>query len=138
MSGSTFSPGEIVRKINQLWLNGHVKEIGQYLHPGIIIVHPGFSGRSEGAEMVLASFAEYVKSAATTAFSASDFQEDVFENTAVVSYRFETTYEIQGITYDGSGRDLWVFEKGGDGWKALWRTMSGVEETERPGTSHPE
>jgi hypothetical protein len=39
-------------------------------------------------------------------------------------------YERAGRRYRSSGRDLWVFQKQGETWIAVWRTMLDIKESE--------
>ena len=34
--------------------------------------------------------------------------------------------EREGASWRSTGWDAWVFERRGDGWVAVWRTMQGV------------
>ncbi|PYQ46356.1 MAG: hypothetical protein DMF78_26525 [Acidobacteria bacterium] len=53
---------------------------------------------------------------------------DVAGETAVVSLRYEMLYERSGKRYRATGRDLWVFERDGPAWLAVWRTMLDLDE----------
>jgi len=34
-----------VRRINRVWLEGQVEDLGPMIHPEIVMVFPGFAGR---------------------------------------------------------------------------------------------
>lgn len=130
MASPGMDPVQIVQRINRLWQDGDVEAIGDYLDPDVVLVQPGFAGRAVGAEAVLQTFEEYVADATTLEFSESEHRADVFVDTAVVAYRFVATYEYKGARYEGAGRDVWVFERGDHGWRAVWRAMVDLEEAE--------
>ena len=53
---------------------------------------------------------------------------DVVGETAVVSFGYQMVYERSGSRYRVTGRDLWVFQKQGGAWIAVWRTMLDTDE----------
>jgi hypothetical protein len=119
-----------LRQINQTWLDGRVDDLAPLVHPEIVMVFPGFAGRIQGREAFLAGFRDFCQSATIQDFREQDHQVDVAGDTAVVSFRFEMVYERSGERSRSSGRDLWVFQQQGNAWKAVWRTMLDMEDTE--------
>ncbi len=61
-------------------------------------------------------------------FEESDRQIDVFGEAAVASFAFALVYERGGEKYRSTGRDFWVFSRGEQGFKAVFRTMLDVAE----------
>ena len=49
-------------------------------------------------------------------------------NCAVESFRFEMVYARDGGRWRSTGRDLLMFERKGDSWLAVWRTMLDLAE----------
>lgn len=119
----------MIRSINQAWLDGRVDGIAPHIHPDIIMVFPGFAGRVEGREALLAGFRDFCENATVHEFREHDHGIDVAGDTAVVSFRYEMVYERSGERYRSSGRDLWVVQLDAGEWRAVWRTMLDVEET---------
>jgi ketosteroid isomerase-like protein len=122
------SAAATMHRINQAWLDGRVEDLAPMVHPEIIMVFPGFAGRIQGQEEFLAGFRDFCSNARVHEFSEHDDQVDVAGDTAVVSFRYEMVYERSGGRYRSTGRDLWVFQQQGSGWKAVWRTMLDTEE----------
>jgi len=58
---------------------------------------------------------------------------DIAGDTSVVTFRYEMIYERDGRKYHSSGGDLWVFQKNGEEWMAVWRTMLDVKEKPQSG-----
>jgi hypothetical protein len=117
-----------MRQINQAWLDGRVEDLAQCVHPDIVMVVPGFSGRCQGRDVFLAGFQDFCQNATTHEFREDDLQVDVAADTAVVSFRYEMIYERSGERYRATGRDLWVFQLTGGEWLAVWRTMLDLQE----------
>ena len=117
-----------MRRINRVWLDGNVEALAPMVDPDIVMVFPGFSGRIQGREQFLAGFRDFCENARVHEFHDLDYESDVVGDTAVVTFRFEMTYERSGERYRSTGRDLWVFRDQGSGWIAVWRTMLEMQE----------
>jgi ketosteroid isomerase-like protein len=119
---------EEMRLINAAWLEGKVDDMEGSIHPDFVMALPGFAGRVEGRDAMLAGFRDFCENAKVHEFRDHDLQIDVSGRTAVVTVQYEMTYERAGARYRATGRDLWVFEKHGDSWVAVWRTMLDMQE----------
>ena len=117
-----------MRRINRVWLDGEVERLGPMVHPEIVMVFPRFTGRIQGREEFLAGFRDFCQKAIIYEFQEQDHQIDVAGDTAVVTFRYCIVYERCGERYHSTGRDLWVFQKQGNAWLAVWRTMLDLEE----------
>jgi ketosteroid isomerase-like protein len=118
-----------MRQINQAWLGGRVDDLAQWVHPEIVMVFPGFSGRCQGQEVFLAGFQDFCQNATTHEFHEHELQVDVAADTAVVTLRYEMVYERSAARYRATGRDLWVFQLSSGEWLAVWRTMLDLQES---------
>jgi hypothetical protein len=119
---------ETMRQINQAWLNGRVEHLAPMVHPEIVMVFPGFTGRVQGRETFLAGFRDFCQNARIHEFREQDHQADIAGDVTVVTFRYDMVYERSGKRYRSTGRDLWVFLKQGRAWIAVWRTMLDMEE----------
>jgi hypothetical protein len=117
-----------IRRINRVWLEGQVEELGPMIHPEIVMVFPGFAGRTQGRQEFLAGFREFCENAKVQEFRDHDHQTDIAGHTAVATFQYEMVYERSGERYRSTGRDLWVFQSEGDAWIAVWRTMLEMRE----------
>jgi hypothetical protein len=117
-----------MRRINKARIDGQVEDLAPLVHSEIVMVFPGFAGRTQGREEFLAGFREFRQSATIQEFRDDDYQVDAVDDTAVVSFRFDMLYERSGERYRATGRDLWVFRKEGSAWIAAWRTMLDTQE----------
>jgi ketosteroid isomerase-like protein len=117
-----------MRQINRAWLDGQVQDLAPLVHPEIVMVFPDFTGRMQGREDFLAGFRDFCRNATIQEFREHDHQVDVAGDTAVVNFRYDMVYERSGKRYRSTGRDLWVFQKQGGAWIAVWRTMLDMAE----------
>jgi hypothetical protein len=115
--------GDLLGRINQAWLEGRIDDLGPLFHPDLVMRYPGFAGRAEGREAMVAGFAAFHESARVRGFDPDEPQIDVVGETAVVSLGFVMVYEREGRSYRSTGRDLWVFAREDTRWLATWRTM---------------
>ena len=117
-----------MRVINQAWLDGQIEDLAPMVHPEIVMVFPNFAGRIQGRKDFLAGFRDFCQNASIQEFRERDQQVDVAGDTAVVTFRYDMVYERSGKRYCATGRDLWVFQKQGRAWIAVWRAMLDMEE----------
>ena len=118
----------IMRRINRVWLDGQVESLGPMVHPEVVMVFPRFTGRIQGREEFVAGFRDFCQNARIYEFQDHDRQIDVVGDTAVITFRYRMVYERCGERHHATGRDFWVFQKQGNAWIAVWRTMLDVEE----------
>jgi nuclear transport factor 2 (NTF2) superfamily protein len=117
-----------MRRINQAWLDGQVEDLASMVHPEVVMVFPDFSGTIQGRENFLAGFRDFRQNATILEFREHDQHVDVAGETAVVTFRYDMVYERSGERYRATGRDLWVFQKQGGAWIAVWRAMLDMQE----------
>jgi Domain of unknown function (DUF4440) len=119
---------ETLRRINQAWLDGRPGDLAPLIHPAMAMVYPGFAGRAEGRDAIVAGFVDFCSNARVDSYREGEPQIDVAGETAVMSYTFEMLYERSGEKYLATGRDLWVFTHHEGQWLGAWRTMIDIVE----------
>lgn len=120
---------ETMRQINDAWLASRIDDVAPLIHDEIVMALPGFAGRVPGREAFLAGFRDFAETATVLHFRGGEHQIDVVGDTAVVTFGYEMLYERSAARYQVTGRDLWVFEKDANAWRAVWRTMLDLNET---------
>lgn len=114
---------QALQQLNAAWLHGELEHLADVLHEHMVIVPPGFSQRIEGRAACAEGYEDFARMARVQSYSEADATVDVQGSTAVVNYRYEMTYEMDGATYQDSGHDLYVFVHEDGRWQALWRTL---------------
>jgi len=117
-----------MQRINRTWLDGRPEDLVPLFHPDMTLVFPGFAGRAEGREAIVAGFVEFCRNATVHDYLEADHQADVVGDAAVASFAYEMVYERSGKRSRATGRDLWVFVRQGGEWVAIWRTMLDLAE----------
>jgi hypothetical protein len=120
--------GESLRRINEAWLSSRPEKMKPMLDEKIVMIYPGFVGRSEGQEAFIAGYVDFCEQALMISYQESDLKIDVGDATAVASFAFEMSYERKGDKWLSRGRDLWIFTRKQDEWVAVWRTMLDLKE----------
>jgi uncharacterized protein (TIGR02246 family) len=117
-----------MQRINRTWLDGNVEALVPMVDADIVMVFPGFTGRTQGREQFLAGFRDFCENARVHEFQNHDYATDVVGDTAVVTFRYDMIYERSGERCRASGRDLWVFRDQDGRWTAVWRAMLDMQE----------
>ncbi len=112
---------DAIRQINALWLGGRVARLNEYLLTDVVMIAPGFQARLEGVRAVVDSFQTFIRNARVHAFRESEMHIDVWEESAMATFRFDMTYEYDGTTYDEAGREIWLFTRVDRRWRLAWR-----------------
>lgn len=107
-------------------MSGGLGGLEALLDENVVMVFPGFGGKIQGKASMISGFEDFRENATVLAHEESAEQVDIVSHTAVGSYRFEVFYSRGGVSYHSTGRDMWVFEKSGGRWLAVWRTMLDV------------
>jgi ketosteroid isomerase-like protein len=97
------------------------------LDPKIVMLLPG-GGQVEGADALVAGFVDMCENATTLEFEETGRRVDVFGETAVASFGWAMVYERASRKYRAAGRDVWVFRRDRESWRAIYRTMLDVAE----------
>ena len=115
--------------INRAWREGRPSAMADHLHSGITMVLPRFAGTIVGRDKMISGFSEFCANARVLEYTESDEQIHVIGNVAVAAFRFVMIYERAAYRERSTGRDVWVFERGSEKWRAVWRTMMDLQET---------
>jgi uncharacterized protein (TIGR02246 family) len=113
----------IIQQINAAWLRGRPEELLGLFHERFTIVDSEGRRLGEGRSACVDSYRDFAAAATVTDFQGAEPQVDVFDATAVVTYRFEIAYTMGGQPHRDVGRDLFVLERTGDRWLAVWRQL---------------
>src|SRR5687768_12409423 len=84
-----------VQELNRTWSQGDAKDLRGFFDADIVIIGPGFQGRSLGRDAAVASYVDFRAHATVITFAEREPEIDVNGQTAVVSYTFDIAYEIE-------------------------------------------
>ena len=114
----------IVGQINDAWRAGRVDELAAYFHPAMVIVGPGYEVLARGADDCVASYRDFLGASVVHQYQESKLLVHETDGVAVATYEWEMEYEQNGKRSRERGTDLFVFQKQGNGWQAVWRAVT--------------
>lgn len=131
MAPATGSDHEQVRlllqRINDAWLRGPAEEIPQRLaecfHDQIAMQGPEFQALAGGKAACARSYQDFMRQAKIRDCRLAEPQIHVTGDTAIATYAWDMTYEMNGRVYAESGHDLFVFTRADGKWLAVWRAL---------------
>ena len=111
--------------LSTAWQNRRYDELAAAFHERIVMALPGFSGRVEGRDALVASYREFMERATLTHYAEEPPTIDVWRRTAVATYRWEMRWLVNSIPNQAAGSEMFVFARGLAGeWRAVWRTVA--------------
>ena len=117
----------LVDRINGAWMTERPENLRETLtecfDDAIVIVGPHFHEVARGKEASIRRYEDFVVKATLHACRLSEPRVDVWGDTAVVTYAWEMTYEIDGEVDQNSGQDAFLLVRTPAGWRATWRAM---------------
>ena len=114
----------ILQEISASWQSGQYEKLASYFHADMVIVGPGYQEFGHGRDACVASYREFMSSSVLRAYRESDLVVRQWKTTAVATYSWEIDYEQGGRLNRERGTDLFVFERHGEQWLAVWRAIT--------------
>jgi len=114
---------DLINRINEAWLGGRTGELNEYFHNDMVIRGPDLTEMARGRETCVKSYEDFVQKSLVRNFKASEPEVDLWDNSAVATYSWEITYEMQGQAHQELGRDLFVLTRAGGRWLVIWRAV---------------
>jgi ketosteroid isomerase-like protein len=115
---------QILERINGAWRSGQAEQLGDYFHADMVIVGPGYKELGHGREACVASYRDFLQSSVVRAYRESNLVIREWGATAVATYEWEMDFEHGGRLHREAGTDLFVFERQGEKWLAVWRAVT--------------
>lgn len=113
----------ILKSIVAAWNTGDLEDLKKYFHSDMVIEGPEFRERKEGRDQCIQHHEEFHRNVKIRSFNHSDYQVNIWGDTAVASCRFEGQMETGGETFKDTGRDLYVFSRESGEWQAIWNSI---------------
>jgi len=123
----------IVKEFNEACVRGDgFERLASAVAEDIVFIPPGFAGRIQGRERLLGLFTETCSGVKIHEMKESAEQIDVFGDTAVVSYRYDTVWETRGRRNTQEGREILVFCRSDGAWRMCWRAIQPLGRETQP------
>lgn len=129
LSGAREDVRRTLEQLSSAWQERRYEALTDLFAQDMVFALPGFAGRIEGVNAVVASYREFMDRVTLTAYRESPPTIDVWGDTAVASYRWDMEWLAGGVPNHETGNDVFVFRRevsaAGEGsWRAVWRTMT--------------
>ncbi len=110
---------EAVQGLNRAWTTGNVDALKGYFHRDMVAITPTEDKRLEGKEACIDAWEAFVKAAKIRYWKEFDHKIQLYENTAVVTYYFDMSFDMGGQNITMGGRDMFVMVKEHGQWLAV-------------------
>lgn len=111
-----------VRAINRCWTCGDLSELPklmEFFHDTMVAVTPTDKLRLEGGKACFEAWAGFCRRAKITCWKETDPKVQVYGDSAVVTYYYHLSLEIEGREMAMAGRDMFVLIKENDKWMVV-------------------
>jgi ketosteroid isomerase-like protein len=99
---------QTVEGINEASRKADIETLKSLCHKDVVIVPPGFVQRAEGRDTYLKSVANFCDTSTVLEYKMLSMKIDVFDDIAIVYYRYNTKWEMEGETFSEKGHDVMV------------------------------
>lgn len=114
---------QVIQAINDAWLKGYAEDLVDFFHDDMVIVTPDGKEQGRGRVVCIESYKGFSAMAIIKEFKDRDPTIQVYGNTAIASYTFEMTYEMNGEYFNDIGRDIYMLKRKDGKWLVIWRTI---------------
>ncbi len=118
---------QLLTRINDAWLKGAPDAIPAAMegcfHERMVVQGPEFQTLAEGKPACIQSYVDFMRQAVVRECTLGEPTVHVIGETAIATYRWTMTYEMQGRESSESGWDVFAFTRAAGRWLAVWRTM---------------
>lgn len=110
---------QTILEMNRLWtVDNKAEELVNYFHQNMVAITPSDRFRREGQSACVEGWKKFTDMAKINYWKEIDPKIDLFGNGlfAIVTYRFEMSFEIIAQTIEMSGRDMFSLVKEAGKW----------------------
>ncbi|MGD9346378.1 MAG: nuclear transport factor 2 family protein [Candidatus Aminicenantes bacterium] len=113
----------LLHKISETWSKANPDDLGEFFHEDLVISSPDLRKMGEGKKACIQSYKDFIARAVIHEYKEEDYTIDVWGDTAVSTYTFDMTYEMDGQTSREQGHDIFVYNREGEKWRVVWRMV---------------
>lgn len=108
-----------IKKMNEAWTKGDGTALKDFFHTNMVAITPTDRDILRGREPCIAGWQNFAKSVKVHHWEEVDPDVRLYGNTAVVTYVFDMSFDMQGQTIKLGGRDMFVLVKENGRWWAV-------------------
>ena len=102
---------QTLRALNDAWTKGKPDDLKNHFHDNMVAITATDRERLEGKEACFNSWSNFAKAATIHHWKEIDPRIQIYDNSAVVTYYFDMSFDMEGQTVNLGGRDMFVFIK---------------------------
>jgi hypothetical protein len=111
---------DFVKALNKAWAkDANVERLKEYFHPDMVAITATDREVLEGRDACLASWRQFVQATKIHRWDELQPKVRLFGDTAVVTYYFDMSFDMDGNTIDLAGRDMYVLVRENGRWWAV-------------------
>lgn len=115
-----------VAALNETWTKGDGSKLVDYFHPDMVAITATDREILHGRAACMASWQGFAQAATIHHWRERDHKVRVYGDTAIVTYYFDMSFDMQGHTIQLGGRDMYVLAKQDGRWWAVADQFSGL------------
>ena len=114
---------EALDHLNKAWRRKRFDQLAECFADDIVMKGPGLKELCRGRDVLVQSYSDFMQKSELTDYSESNHFVHEWGDTAVAGFDWSMSWIQDGKTDQGSGQDMFVFERRGDRWIAVLRVM---------------
>ena len=107
-----------VKALNEAWTKGGGGALAGYFHPRMVAIGANDRRILRGRDACLASWQNFTEAAKVHRWQEIDPDVQLYGNTAIVTYYYDMSFDMNGRTIETGGRDMFVLVKENGRWWA--------------------
>ncbi len=108
-----------VRSMNDAWTKGNPDDLVKFFHRDMVAITATERNRLDGGAACIAGWKAFSNAARIHRWEEVDPIINVYNDSAVVAYYFDMSFDMNGQTINMAGRDMLFFVKEGGKWWAV-------------------
>ena len=117
-----------IRALNQSWTKGDGSGLREYFHPNMVAITATDQDILYGRDACMESWQGFVRTAQIHRWEEIEPEVRLYGDTAIVTYYYSTSFDMDGETFDMDGRDMFVLVKENGRWWAVADQFSAFPE----------
>ncbi len=117
-----------IKAMNETWTKGDGSGLAGYFHPRMVAITATDQDILYGRDACLKSWQGFAQSARIERWEELEPDVRIYGDTAIVTYYYDMSFDMEGERYDMGGRDMFVLVKENGRWWAVADQYSGYPE----------
>jgi hypothetical protein len=108
-----------IKALNEAWTKGDGSALDGFFHPGMVAITASDRDILYGREACLKSWQNFARTAQIHRWEELAPDVRLYGDTAIVTYYFDMSFDMNGKTIGMGGRDMFVLVKEDGRWRAV-------------------